>query len=87
MCKHDEKLSERFYCLNRKQLGEYWRSVNIDCDTFCLEKFDHCDVCKEFLEVFENLQDSNFLAQTNQGINQFCGRSILKVVMFFQNLE
>ena len=67
MCKRDEKLSERFYCLNRKQLGEYWHCVNNNCDTFCLEKFDHCDVCKEFLEVFENLQDSNVFGPNESG--------------------
>ena len=34
-CKYDDKLSERFYCLNRKQLGEYWHCVINDRHTFC----------------------------------------------------
>ena len=34
-CKYDDKLSERLYCLNRKQLGEYWHCVINDRDTFC----------------------------------------------------
>ena len=51
-CKHDDKLSKRFYCLNRKQLGEYWHCV--------INDHDQCDICKEFAEVFEHLKDAYF---------------------------
>ena len=49
-----------FYCVNRKQLGEYWRRVQEDRETFCPDHCDECSVCKEFALVFENLQDAYF---------------------------
>ena len=47
---------ETFYCLNRKQLGEYWHCVIEDQKVFCPEECDECKVCKVVIEVFENLQ-------------------------------
>lgn len=58
-------------------MGEYWGFVNNDRDTFCPEKCDQCDVCKEFLEVFENLQDLYFF-----GPNESCHQPILWKVYF-----
>lgn len=66
--KHDFELyfhktnDESFYCVNRKQLREYWRCVIKDQKTFCPEKYDDCDVCKELAVVFENLQDAYFFS-------------------------
>ena len=51
---------ESFYCLNRKQLGEFWHCVIEDQNSFCPEKCEKCDVCKELAEVSENLQDGYF---------------------------
>ena len=59
-CKNNEKLSERFYCLNRKQLGEYWHCVIEDRKSFCPEKCEQSDIRKELAEVFENLQETYF---------------------------
>ena len=80
-CKYDDKLSERFYCLNRKQFGEYCHCVINDRDTFCPEKCDQCDICEEFAEVFEHLKDAYFFQMNHQSINQFCGKFILKRVI------
>ena len=49
---------ETFYCLNTKQLGEYWHCVIEDQRVFCPEKCDECEVCKAVIEVLENLQDA-----------------------------
>ena len=35
---------ETFYCLNTKQLGEYWHCVIEDQRIFCPEKCDECEV-------------------------------------------
>ena len=56
---HKEK-DETFYCLNRKQLGEYLQCVIEDQRIFCPEKCDEFEVCKVLNEVFENLQDAYF---------------------------
>ena len=50
--------NESFYCVNRRQLGESWRCVQEDRETFCCDHCDECSVCKEFAHVFENLQEA-----------------------------
>ena len=49
--------SEYFYCVNREQLGQYWRCVVEDRDAFCPGKCDKCNMCKEMSDVFAELQD------------------------------
>ena len=49
-----------FYCLNRKQLGQYWQCVIKDRDTFCPEICEKCSICKEITDMFVQLQDSYF---------------------------
>ena len=54
--------------MNRKQLGQYWRCVIKDRDTFCLDRCGNCSICrcgncsicKEMTDVFTELQDSFF---------------------------
>ena len=48
------------YCLNRKQLGKYWRCAIEDQRIFYPERCDDYKVCKVLNEVFENLQDAYF---------------------------
>ena len=55
--------SEYFYCVNREQLGQYWRCVVEDRDAFCPGKCDKCNMCKEMSDVFAELQDSFFFIQ------------------------
>ena len=69
-CKPDDKLSEKFYCSNRKQLGEYWHYVINDRDTFCSEKRDQCDICKEFAEAFKLLKDAYFFSPNESSKHQ-----------------
>ena len=49
---------ESFYCLNSKQLKEYWQCVQEDREGFCPEQCDKCSVCDEYALVFQNLLDS-----------------------------
>ena len=51
--------NEYFYCVNREQLGQYWRCVVEDRDVFCPDRCDKCNICKE-MSVFSELQDSYF---------------------------
>lgn len=39
---------ESFYCLNGKDLGEYWHCVQNDQQTLCPNKCKKYAVCKEF---------------------------------------
>ena len=52
--------NEYFYCLNRNQLGQYWKCVVQDRDFFCPSRCDRCSICKEMSDVFSELQDSWF---------------------------
>ena len=52
--------NQYFYCLDRKQLGQYWKCVVEDRDYFCSSKCDRCSICKEMSDVFSQLQDSWF---------------------------
>ena len=73
--------NEYFYCLNRKQLGQYWQCVIKDRDTFCPERCEKFTICKEMTDVFTELQDSFFFYSKQSftkmmiqfHINQFCG--------------
>ena len=49
--------NEYCYCLNRKQLGQYWKCVVEDRDSFCPSRCDQCNICKEMLDAFTELQD------------------------------
>ena len=57
--------NKTFYCLNRKGLGEYWRCVVQDQETFCSEKCNACDVRKFLARVFVCLQNSYFFNPRN----------------------
>ena len=53
---------ERFYCLDRKQLGEYWHCAQKERDIFCPEHCDKCSICHDFSEIFQELQGSYFFS-------------------------
>ena len=63
-----------FYCLNRNQLGQYWKCVVEDRDFLCSSRCDRCSICKEMSDVFSELEDSWFfypkttLANNHDGI-------------------
>ena len=57
--------NKTFYCLSRKGLGEYWRCVVQDQETFCSEKCNACDVRKFLARVFVCLQNSYFFNPRN----------------------
>ena len=50
--------NEYFYCINREQLGQYWKCVVEDRDSFCPSRCDQCNICKEMSDVFTELQDT-----------------------------
>ena len=60
-----------FYCVNREQLGQYWRCVVEDRNTFCPDRCDKCTICQEMSNVFTELQDSYFFyPNSHQANNQ-----------------
>ena len=48
------------YCLNRKQLEEYWQCIVKDQEVSCPEKCNKCDVYKFLAQAYEELKDSWF---------------------------
>ena len=52
--------NEYFYCLNRKQSGQYLQCMIADRDSFCPEKCEKCNICKEMADVYVELQYSFF---------------------------
>ena len=49
---------EYCYCLNRKQLGQFWRCIVEDTNFLCWSRCERCKACKEMSHVFVELQDS-----------------------------
>ena len=68
---HHKVNNQYFYCLNRKQLGQYWRCVVEDRDYFCSNRCDRCSICKEMTDVFSELQDSWFFYPKTTVANNF----------------
>ena len=60
--KYDRKKLARFYYLDKRQLGEYWRCTQIERETFCPENCDNCKICFDFLKNFQELQESYFFS-------------------------
>ena len=52
--------NENCYCLDCKQLGQYWRCVNENHDKLCFQKCTKCLICKEASEIYNELQESYF---------------------------
>ena len=48
------------YCLNRKQLGQYWRCIVEDCKFMCPSECGHCSTCLEMPHIFVELQEAYF---------------------------
>ena len=83
-CKNNEKLSERFCCLNRKQLGKYWHCLIENRKIFCPEKYEQCNICKELAEVFENLQVAYFFTLNKANHEPVLRRVYLKTGNFLK---
>ena len=60
--KDDRKKLAHFYCFDRKQLGEYWHCARIERETFCPEHCDEHNICRDFLRIFQELQESYFFS-------------------------
>ena len=48
------------FCLNRRQLRQYWRCIINDRDYFCPSSCKQCKICKEVSHIFSELQNSYF---------------------------
>ena len=48
------------YCLNRKQLGQYWQCIIKD--RLYPRSCGHCQICRQVSHVFSELQDSFFFS-------------------------
>ena len=61
--------NEYFYCVNRKQLGQYWKCAIEDRDAFCPSRCNKCSICNEMTEIFTELQDSLFFCLKTSVVN------------------
>ena len=52
--------SQSCFCLNRRQLGQYWHCIINDRDYFCPLSCEQCKICKEVFHIFSELQDAYF---------------------------
>ena len=52
--------NEYCYCLDRKQLGQYWHCVNENDHKLCFQKCTKCLICKKASKIFYKLQESYF---------------------------
>ena len=48
------------YCLNRKQLRQYWFCIVQDREKLCPMSCSRCKICKEFTHFFSELTDAYF---------------------------
>ena len=48
------------YCLNRQQLGQYWRGIVEYYNFLCQSQFGRCSICSEMSHIFVKLQDVYF---------------------------
>ena len=53
--------NESCYCLNRKQLRQYWCCIVQDREKLCPMSCSRCEICKEVSHVFSELKDTYFL--------------------------
>ena len=84
--------NEYFYCLNRKQLDEYWECIVKDQEIFCSEKCHDCVVCKFLTEAHDGLRRSYFFHQEKTRlISLFYGKFLLilstKLINLFLELK
>ena len=81
---------EIFYCLNRKDLGEYWHCVQNDkiIDKLCFQTSAiNVLFVKGLLRFLMNYKMHTFLNQTKESISVLCGKFLLKVEINSVNLE
>ena len=65
-----QRVSDEYcYCLNRKQLGQYWRCIVKDTNCLCSSRCERCKACKEMYHVFVELQDSYFFITNTKVAN------------------
>ena len=56
----EKSLDLHCYCLNRQQLGQYWRCIVQDCNFLCQRQCGCCSICNEMSHIFVKLQDVYF---------------------------
>ena len=55
--------NEYCYCLDRKQLGQYWRCVNENHDKLCFRKRTKCLIFKEASGILTSYRKVTFLSK------------------------
>ena len=79
--------NEYLYCLNRKQLDEYWECIVKDQEIFCSEKCHDCVVCKFLTEASDGLRRIYFFHQEKTClISLFYGKFLLMLLTKLLNL-
>ena len=77
--------NEYCYCLNRKQLGQYWRCIVEDTNFLCLSRCERCKACKEMSHVFTELQDAYFCQPKTKPAKNYEDKSYQPVMWHVYN--
>ena len=73
--------NESFYCLNGRQLTEYWRCVIAEQEAFCPGRCCKFDIYKDFNNLRKFTRRLLFLRRTNITISLFCGKFFFKFTL------
>ena len=61
--------NESCYCLNRKQLRQYWCCIVQDREKLCPMSCSRCEICKEVSHIFSELKDAYFFTPKTEAIH------------------
>ena len=86
--KDDRKKLAYFYCLDRKQLGEYLHCAQKEREIFCPGHCDNCNIYHDFSEFFQELQDSYvFFPREDMNYQPIAWRVFFKQPKYFMNFR
>ena len=70
----DKSTNEYCYCLNRKQLEQYWDCVSKNREAICSKKcsvfdvFNKCMLCRQVADIWYELQKNFFFIQMKSSL-------------------
>ena len=76
LCKKRNGDVERFYCLDRKSLKEYWHCVLFKNHMICPEWCKGCGSCKELEDVRDELKRAYFFNAKTDSLHQLVFQSV-----------